>query len=1048
MSSAFNQRNFGEGQAQSRQRSLDVGGRLLKLTSADDQPSWNHTEAQAQRVRKQLNQVSERPASLSSRSARKSPELTIKHLTGIAASPRMNAEICRPPLPARGYAWTELPTPARQRTSRCSETNHESAPERQRNRRCASPFVAINCEDEMARQGNQRSAPPAVTDERARQRNQRCASPAIADELAGQRNQRCPSPAVADELPRQRNQRCSSPAVADEPARQRNQRCASPSIADELARYGNLRCAYPSGADESARHGNQICFSPSIVESNHKHASHAKENMSQNHSQQETISQWELRLLLATPGEELKRPSSCVQRAERVSSAGDRSAAPQRPFSAVLAESKLQEAPGTRTESQLRKRLRKARTLAVANGEAPQMQKDQHSQAEEIIEGRPVTSAELGKWSSAFSRFVHDGEIHKDNLKPALRLCGYEDLRDDIICQVATELTWYNTLDRHEYIRFVCLYEAGLYKHYHLEFQQFDQDGSGKIGPEKLRALLSKIGVVPRAIVLEDLIAEVSTGGSMSIDYQGFEQVQKNIMKCDGFLRSELEELHGVFQNFDRDHSGDMNIRELASALTWLGFPLSADKISVICELEDADRNGTISEREFVRCLRRIYEEEIRQIHRFLTARTCGERVQHGQELDSLLRKLGYTASPQAVVDALEESGLRYERVCSLDIESVSFFDRVHSLEALHLNLDADQICLLLKTLRSRNGFTEADMTSFKETFDRHSTELGELQNIAIRKALRWLGHPLPLDVLWKLVAEVDVEGERSLDFTMFVKLIRKCRDRDRQIATEVFRRLDQGTGVLDRSQQDIAFRNLECLDDEGRPPRRSNEELAGLDLDSFLDICSRFRVHRLHWLRKHEGFSHAELAELQDSFATFDKNRDGVIGRRELARLIEFLFPERAHKVEFRPYLTNLLSEIDADRSQTVDWGEFVCLMRKIRDHDAEQRFASEQMIISELQFSYAEIKDFRELFLGADTEGSCKLSVNAIAAMLSRSGVMNEKHHDSLKSFFDSAVKKGTGSADFLEFLQIMSNIIHAGWFSDEPKVRPKSATLRSSR
>lgn len=339
-------------------------------------------------------------------------------------------------------------------------------------------------------------------------------------------------------------------------------------------------------------------------------------------------------------------------------------------------------------------------------------------------------------------------------------------------------------------------------------------------------------------------------------------------------------------------------------------------------------------------------------------------------------------------------------------------------------------------------------MTSFNDTFDHHGTKLGELHGIAICKALRWLGHPLPLDVLWKLVAEVDVEGHRILDFTTFVKLIRKCRDRERQLASEAFGRLDHGRGILHRAQQDDAFRSLDCLDDDGHPPTRTNEELAGLDLESFLDICSRFRVHRLSSLRKHEGFSHSELAELRDSFGKFDKNGDGVIGRRELARLIEFSFPERAHKAEFRPYLTNLLSEIDADNSQTVDWGEFISLMRKIRDHDAEHRIASEQMTISELNFSYAEVKDFREFFLAADTDGFCKLSLASIHAMISRSGVMDEKHSDMLKTFFDSVVKKGSGYADFTAFLQIMSKVIGAGWFSDKPQVRPKSATLHPRR
>jgi len=242
-----------------------------------------------------------------------------------------------------------------------------------------------------------------------------------------------------------------------------------------------------------------------------------------------------------------------------------------------------------------------------------------------------------------------------------------------------------------------------------------------------------------------------------------------------------------------------------------------------------------------------------------------------------------------------------------------------------------------------------------------------------------------------------------------------------------------KGKGVLDDMKQLMAFRSLGCVDAHNNPPSRTRQELAGLDVQGFLNVVQRFREERLPALRKNEGFTDIELVDLRETFQKFDKDGDGDITKKELARLIEVLFPARAHAPEWRPYLMKLLSEIDADGSGSLDFSEFVCLMRKIQDHQDEEQLLVESNTVKELRFTRQAANEFRELFVAADQNGSCKLSFEDIRDMIARSLPLDHKQCDILYGYFYKAIQKGDndGQADFLEFLHVIRMVIDAGWW-----------------
>jgi Ca2+-binding EF-hand superfamily protein len=287
----------------------------------------------------------------------------------------------------------------------------------------------------------------------------------------------------------------------------------------------------------------------------------------------------------------------------------------------------------------------------------------------------------------------------------------------------------------------------------------------------------------------------------------------------------------------------------------------------------------------------------------------------------------------------------------------------------------------------------------------------------------------------------------------MFVKLVRKCRERERDRAAACFRRFDEeNVGVLDDVSQLRALVWLDCVDRRGIALERTDSERQGVDLRGFLDMVSRFKTNGLHTIHESEGFTDLEVAELEASFRRFDADGNGDISRRELARLVEVLFPAYAHSAEERPHLARLVAEIDIDGSGSLDFLEFIKLMRKIHEQEEHKQLVRELETTAEHGFSLQDVNDFRGIFLEADEDGACRLSLDVLRALLVRACGLRARDDLNLSLFFDQAiVRRGVegdehgvfnpgqrDQVDFCEFLYIMRKLVNAGIATSSPSTR----------
>ena len=628
-----------------------------------------------------------------------------------------------------------------------------------------------------------------------------------------------------------------------------------------------------------------------------------------------------------------------------------------------------------------------------------------------------LTVAKRGVWLQSFQRYLYDGEIHSDDLPKALLHSGFEDCRPHLIASALAKVAEYSTLDEDEFLNFMCQYEEDQQEDASDHFQKFAENGH--VCFSSMTDLLSALELFPRRRVLVQIISEVAESEMKSLTFEEFQKTVQILRQRHCFLQEELEHFKNVFQVFDRDNSGGMTLAELSSALAWLGFPISGSLLS-LHRHHDLDDTGALTEVEFLRCLRCLYEDEARVINENLKL-LRNNRCQSGSELENLLHALGYTATVDILVDSLQVHNLckgyvRNSQLLGMPFASVEF------------SLDLEDLRDLTCTIRTRDGFTDEEMEEMKMAFNMQSKSKEEISTPAIQKALRWLGHLYSFEMVQQLVTELDLDGDCMLDFTLFVKLIRKCRDRDRQEVANVFFSLDPlDLGTLDPSQQ---LQALQCLGISSELVPQLSE---GIRLQQFLKIIQRIKFDpaRLEHLREYDFFEPYELLELERYFRSFDKDGSGELRQQELVLLIEALFPRHANLPEFRPYFSELLTFADVNQNGRLDFKEFVRLIRKIRDHEEEFHFELYKETLQELGFSHKEAAEIHLFFSEAAENG--RLSLEDVKEMIAGSFKLNEKERHKLLCICRTATETigdGDSAINFLSFLHIMRKVLDVGW------------------
>mmetsp|Transcript_82627 Transcript_82627/g.183496 ORF Transcript_82627/g.183496 Transcript_82627/m.183496 type:complete len:1087 (+) Transcript_82627:87-3347(+) len=572
----------------------------------------------------------------------------------------------------------------------------------------------------------------------------------------------------------------------------------------------------------------------------------------------------------------------------------------------------------------------------------------------------------LEPWQKAFHKLKDDGQLHHDSVAQALELSGVPSPDEECI-EKAFEVVCegYSTLSEDQFSEFIFIFHQKQREAYKLAFQQCDADGSGSVEAGELKSLLAQCGIEPMAHVLSEVLSEVDEDGSGVLNFEEFEKLM-DIIRCrEGFARSEYEAFVSLFQKFDNDRSGEIDTNELQNILVWLGFAFDKERTKAIIQEVDANRSGTVSMREFLLCMRKVQEAEIKAIKDVIEKTDVdGDGNISREEMPAALKALGYLPEMDAVWEAALDAGI----------------------DANDNDIDLGEFWRLLSVYRKREGFIFMEMSDIAEGFNHYDRAgTGEIQGAQVGKVLRWLGYNITYEVQMQLVASVDIDGSGSLSVLELQKLVRMLQGRDLDEIKNAFSSAaDAETGCANMRAAMKGFISLGCGNDKGvLPPVRrrdlhkdakwapwsedapEDDRTPFLSREGFMRTAVHFKRLARKAFRENGGFSSEQVAELKARFQKFDTDSSGDIGRKELVTLIEDIFPHMAHDPAVRPQLAAMIKEVDMDGSGTLDLRDFIRLMDGLRELEQQDKRDKEMKAVANSGFSPREVAEFRDLFL-----------------------------------------------------------------------------------
>lgn len=137
-------------------------------------------------------------------------------------------------------------------------------------------------------------------------------------------------------------------------------------------------------------------------------------------------------------------------------------------------------------------------------------------------------------------------------------------------------------------------------KEYREAFNLYDKDNDGIISITKLGRVLRAMGLNPTEIEVQEMIEEVDSEGTGTLDFDSF----LNIVASRKFDDEDHEDaLREAFRMFDRDGNGYIDAEELRICMINLGEKLTLDEVEEMIREVDIDFDGRMDYQEFVRLM-------------------------------------------------------------------------------------------------------------------------------------------------------------------------------------------------------------------------------------------------------------------------------------------------------------------------------------------------------------------------------------------------------------------------------------------------------------
>jgi Ca2+-binding EF-hand superfamily protein len=373
-----------------------------------------------------------------------------------------------------------------------------------------------------------------------------------------------------------------------------------------------------------------------------------------------------------------------------------------------------------------------------------------------------------------------------------------------------------------------------------------------------------------------------------------------------------------------------------------------------------------------------------------------------------------------------------------------------------------------MKVYRGREGLTEAEVQEIEDGFLHAGfPSVPEVNAMQIGKIIRSIGFMMSYDMQQNIVAKVDIDGSGTLDRYEFRKMVRLIVQQDIDTFVLAFYEASElqdmvehtiepsdeelllsltedpslhrsilpgDTEFITVAQAQSALLRLGCVDIHGNvAPITIQDKIASnqVDIYGFCAAARRSRQVARAAFRKNGGFSLDDIHTFQESFIQYDADGSGELSGHEIITVLEAHFPTLANDANRRPLILQLLKEADEDGNGSLDFGDFLRLMRQAKDIQDQLMIAKELRAIEETRFSPSEVLEFRELMIAMRGE-STEIGFEEVHALLGAIVPMGSKNMIQLRGMFDQVARRQAGvegsmdKLDFPEFLWLMRELL----------------------
>eukprot|EP00931_Biecheleriopsis_adriatica_P023603 TRINITY_DN14873_c0_g1_i1.p1 TRINITY_DN14873_c0_g1~~TRINITY_DN14873_c0_g1_i1.p1 ORF type:complete len:1143 (+),score=237.68 TRINITY_DN14873_c0_g1_i1:43-3471(+) len=670
---------------------------------------------------------------------------------------------------------------------------------------------------------------------------------------------------------------------------------------------------------------------------------------------------------------------------------------------------------------------------------------DKKDVQKETAAEKDADTSEEDKRIVLFNKFKEHGEVHRDDLPKALDAAGFAAPNQAWIDEIFDDLTDYAAIELDDFLIFMQRYMEKQHDAYTQAFADCDDDDSGFVEAGELAKLLEGFGIQPLSHVLQEVINEVDEDGRGTLDLYEFKHLMDLIQHREGFTKTEYEDFLGIFRRFDRNNSLEIETNELLNILSWLGFQWTSERAEAVVSEVDYDGSCALNEREFLRCMRKVRETELRIVKQVMAeADADGSGTIDREETRKVLAAMGYDPWDSAVIDeAQKEAGLEHEN-----------------------ELDLGMLWRLLMAYRWAEGFSKADVVQMDQVFANHDKDQsGELSSVEVSRALRDLGYMASFEMMQSLLSKVDVDDTGALDKSEFRKLLRMLLERESGVFREKFKRALKENPEANPDSKIPFQQAVKMVSDLGYTV--SESFVAGTDFllpgqipsgkerlgeNDFVRACCRHAREKRDVYRKNGGWDKKDVNEFYEVFKRYDHRDSKRIGKKDLVRLIDELFPELARVKSMRPQLQEMMQAAGQDVQGFLTFQGFLTLMRLFREFKDNERATKEMDAIKQTGFQPSDVQEYRDLFLESNAKDG-ELQFEDFRLMIHKITPLGDTLTASLYTIFAEKTERKYKAdpeikqADFPEFLLLIKHLVDINFARINEQVARWSTTERDS-